>query len=460
MESDERPPLVVGAAELDITPLLGVRIAGGFSPVYATDVHDPLRAKAVVIGDGKVKVAFVALDVIALSLSDVEAIRSQVQQATGIAPHCVMVGCTHTHSGPATQTIHEVEKEEAYVAWLIRRVADAVRLADRRLRPARVAWGRGEQHDISFCRRYRMRDGTVRMNPGRGNPDIVEPTSPIDPTVGVLYAEDLDGRPIAVVAQFGMHYVGTDERTAISADYYGHFAAHMRRALGDGCTPLLLNGALGQVNNVNPFDEHQDRGHARGRRIAGALAGEVLKVIGRARRVAACPLDAATAAVELPKKTITPEDVEVARAILAGRDPRPGSGPFSHVVGEPIPDRLRPVFARHVLRLAQMPSSFRTEVQVVRVGDSAWIGLPGQTFTELSLAIAQRSPAPYNFVVNLANDNLGYIATDRALLHEGGYETWAAPSNPVGVGAEGITVKAAVQLLNQLFGAGAGRQAG
>lgn len=439
-----------GAAEVDVTPPLGVRMAGGFQPVYAEGVHDPLYARAVVLDNEETRVAFVMVDVIGLSLDDVQKVREDVARHVDIPPDHLMIGCTHTHSGPATQSIHEVDKEEAYVEWLLTRISDAVRLAVRRLRPARVGTGRGEQHHIGFCRRYRMKDGTVRMNPGKGNPDIVEPTSPIDPTVGVLYVEGEEGNPLAVVTQFGMHYVGTDGRGEISADYYGHFANTMRALLGQGCTPLLLNGALGQVNNVNPFDTHNDRGHARGRRMAGMLAGEVLKVIGRIRPQETCFLQGITYDIELPRQEVTDQDLDIARQILAGGNPSPDAGPFSYVVGQPIPERLRPVYARHLLRLADMPKALATQVHVLRTGEAAWVGLPGQTFTEIGLEIIERSPMPQTFIINLANDNVGYIATDKARLEEGGYETWSAPSSPVGAGAERIIVETALELLGRV----------
>ncbi len=450
----------VGTADLDVTPPLGVRMAGGFQPVYAEDVHDPLRAKAVVIAGGESRVAFVALDVVALSLEDVRQIRDRVAATTEILPDHILIGCTHTHSGPATQSIHEVDKEQEYVEWLIQRVADTIRIAERRLTPARVGWGRGELHGFNFCRRFKMRDGTVRMNPGRGNPDIIEPTSPVDPTVGVLYAQNEAGEPLAVIAQFGMHYVGTDGRGAISADYFGQFAATVREFYGPACTPLLINGALGQVNNVNPFDTHNDRGHARGRRVARALAGEVLKVVGRMRLTDRCDLGAVTAELTLPRKAVTPEDVRVAHAIVAGQDPVPNQGPFSHIVGQPIPERMRPVYARHLIRLNDMPKNLHSEVQAIRVGESVWVGLPGQTFTEIGFAISADSPSPFTFVLNLANDNLGYIPTDKAQLKEGGYETWGAPSNPVGTGAEAATIDVARGVVAQLFAASSQRSAG
>ncbi len=444
-------PIHAGAAQVDITPPLGITLAGSFHPRYAEDVHDPLHAKAVVVDDGTQKVAIVALDLISILRQDVQNIRALIAEHTDIPPESVMIGCTHTHTGPSPRSTHAVQREEAYMTWLVTRVADCVRLADRRLQPARLAWGQGEQHDISFCRRYRMRDGSVRMNPGKGNPDIVEAVSPIDPTVGVLYIENLEGRPLAVVTQFSLHYVGTDNSNAVSADYYGHFAQIMRRHLGEGCIPLLLNGTSGQINNVNPFDSNQLRGHKQAHRVATALAGEVLKVMGRMRMEDTAVVRAVTTPVQLPTKRVTPEDVAVAKQILAGNDPRPDQGPFSYVVGQPIPKTLRPVYADHVLRLADFPSHIDTEVQALRIGGSAWVALPGEIFVEIGLAIKSDAPSTDTFVVGLSNDSLGYIATDKALTNEGGYETWAGSGTPVGVGAERILVETAQRLLSQLF---------
>lgn len=444
--------LHAGAAQTDITPPLGSVLAGSFHPRYAEDVDDPLYAKAVVLDDGSTRLAIVALDIISILAEDVRKIRKLIAEHTGISPQHVMIGCTHTHTGPAPRSSHAVIRDDAYMEWLVHRVSDSVRLAARRLRPARLAWGQGEQHDISFCRRYRMKDGTVRMNPGKGNPDIVEPTSPIDPTVGVVYIQDEQGTPISVIAQFSLHYVGTDNGNAISADYYGHFAAVMRRHLGQECVPLLLNGTSGQINNMNPFDPHQLRGHAQARRVAQALAGEVLKVMGRMRYVETPALAAVATPVELPAKRVTPEDVTIAKQILAGNDPMPDRGPFSYVVGQPIPASLRPVYANHVLSLIDMPSTIQTEVQALRIGESAWVALPGEIFVEIGLAIKEASPSADTFVVGLCNDSLGYIATDHALTAEGGYETWAGTGSRVGVGAEGILVETAGKLLRDLFG--------
>lgn len=346
--------------------------------------------------------------------------------------------------------VGEVQPDPDYMRWVVRRVADSVALAVRRLRPARISWGSGEVYGISFCRRYRMRNGYVQMNPGRGNPEIVEPASPIDPQVGVLLVETPEGQPISVVAQFSLHYVGTDDGRAVSADYYGHFDRFMRRTLGDQCIPMLFNGTSGQINNVNVFDPHQEAGHKQARRVASILGGEVLKVLSRITPQSEIRIRGESQQVTLARKELTEDDLNVAKAVLDGNDPHPDSGPFSWVVGQPIPAGLRPMYAKECLLLNDLPEQISSEVQVIRIGDSAWVGLPGEIFTEIGLAIKKSSPCPHTFVIGLANDCLAYIPTDKAFEEQGGYETWAAAWNPVGKGAEGILVGTASSLLDTL----------
>ncbi|MFA9477766.1 neutral/alkaline non-lysosomal ceramidase N-terminal domain-containing protein [Phycisphaerales bacterium AB-hyl4] len=444
--------LRAGAAELDITPWLGIAIAGYFIPRKAEDIHDPLRAKALVLDDGRTRLAMVVLDLLGLGRADVQAIRAQVAEATDIAADCVMVTCTHTHTGPAVRQPGEPEREDAYVQWMIRRAADAVRIAELRLQPARLATGRGELHGVCFCRRWRMRDGSVRMNPEPGDPDIVEPTSPVDPTVGLLYVEDSAGQPLAVLAQYGLHFVGTDNGRHISADYFGHFADAIRRILGPACQPMLMNGTSGQVNNLNPLNPNRLRGHQQGKRVAAALAAEVVRIIATITPTAEATLASATEHIALPRKRVTADDVELAEKIIAQSETNPMEGRFSYVVGQPIPANLVVErYAKGCRKLYELDGQpIEAEVQAFRIGDSGWVALPGEIFVEIGLAIKDQSPLSQTFVIGLANDYLGYIPTDHALQHEGGYETWATPRNAVGVGAETILCRAADRVLAQV----------
>lgn len=446
--------LKAGTAELVITPLLGSSLQGHLHDRKAVDVHDDLYAKALVLDDGACPVALVLLDVICITEKDVASIRALVAEHTHIPAQNVLVACTHTHTGPAMLTMAGIQHDPKYIDWLVRKAADTVRIAVKRLQPVRVGTGIGHEDGLSFCRRFRMADGTVRFNPGRGNPDIIEPTSPIDPDVGVLYVETFDGTPLAAAVNFCLHYVGTDDPLAFSADYFGHFAAVMRRLKGPQFAALLFNGAQGQINNVDVNDPHQPSGHKQARRVAETLAGEVMRVIGKMKLSSDVALGAAVAPVTLRRKTVTDRDLEIARQILAGGG-QEHKAPFSWVVGQPIPPALRAVYAAECLAVAQMPPQLQTEMQTIRVGDTALVTLPGEAFVEIGLQIKARSRAPKTFVIGLANGFVGYVPTDKALKEEGGYETWTSRWSLPDVGSEGILVETAQGLIEKLFPAGA-----
>ena len=114
-----------------------------------------------------------------------------------------------------------------------------------------------------------MRDGTVRMNPGRLNPDAMGPAGPIDPELGVLWIESASGSPIAVIGAFALHYVGTDDSRHVSADYFGAYVQWMQRIYGRGLVPIMFNGTSGDINNVDVHDAHQPSGARQARHVAG-----------------------------------------------------------------------------------------------------------------------------------------------------------------------------------------------
>jgi hypothetical protein len=191
--------LQCGVSELDITPSLGSTMPGYFNDRKSTGVIDRLYAKALVVDQDGSAVAFVVLDTILVPRRVVENVRARVGQLTAIPPERVMISATHTHTGPAVATTTFLNADEAYLDWLAVKAADAVVLAYRSRKEARIGFGAGHEEDIAFHRRFFMKDGTVRKNPGIGNPDIDRPAGPIDPQVGVIRIDDAEGRPMGVV---------------------------------------------------------------------------------------------------------------------------------------------------------------------------------------------------------------------------------------------------------------------
>ncbi|HHW09022.1 MAG TPA: hypothetical protein GXX29_03485 [Firmicutes bacterium] len=448
--------LTAGAAVVDITPWLGISIAGLFNDRKAIDVNDPLHAKALVLkNEGEDPLVLLLLDLLAVTNEDAAAIKKRLQEQAGIPPERVLVAATHTHTGPTTQDIYGCKREEEYCRFMVTRAADCVRLALRRLRPAKLSWGRGQVTGVTYCRRYLMKNGMVRTNPGRGNPDVVRPVSPIDPDLGVLYVTERDSdTPIALVAQFALHYVGTDDARTISADYYAHFARQVGLFTGPECVVMLFNSTSGQINNVDITDPKQEDGHAQARKVAGMLAGEVQKVINHLalskKATGDCLLKADCRQVMLPRKKITAADLELAREILSGRYKGAAERPLFSWEISPVSPSILKYFAEDAFFLAELPEELAAPVQVLRIGDSAWVGLPGEIFVEIGLTIKKDSPLADTFVIGLANGNMGYIATNKAYLEEGGYETFASRWSKVGPGSEGILCRTALEMLGRL----------
>lgn len=432
--------LKAGSASTNITPPLGTRIPGGFRPRYAENVDDELFAKAVVIDNGTTRIAIVTCDLIAIPEKVADAAKARIADRCDIPPAHVMINATHTHTAVAIADLLGVDEDTEYTEWVPLKIADAVELAVWRLKPARVGFASVDEERITFNRRWHMRDGTVRFNPGIEHPDLVKPTGTIDPEVAMMFVEAADdGTPISAVANFSLHYIGTDNSNALSADYFGHFDRCMRHYLGDTCISLLWNAASGQINNTDFSGQTKwtASGHRQAVKMANVLAGHFIVEKQLMEMHETLDLSGDVATLTFQRKEITAEDLKIAEQVLSvpqGTYDAYETGPFSWVVGESIPSALVDVYARECQRLAKLPAQMTAPVQVIRLGEAAIVALPGEVFVETGMNIKSKSDARPTFLVSLANGYIGYICTDKALIEEGGYETWAAKSSLPAVG--------------------------
>jgi hypothetical protein len=181
-----------GAAASNITPFLGGKIVGNFTQPTATNVHDELHARCLVLDDGKTRLALVVCDLLGISRSLSDEARKLIQQNTGIPPEHVLISAVHTHSACVASGKGTPGEYNKFVA---QRIADGVRTALNRLRPAQVAFVSAEAPEHVSNRRWFMKPGTVppnpfggvdrvKMNPPGGSPDLVEPAGPTDPKIG------------------------------------------------------------------------------------------------------------------------------------------------------------------------------------------------------------------------------------------------------------------------------------
>ncbi len=457
-----------GAATSNITPALGGLIIGNWTPTPATHVHDELYARCLVLDDGDVRVAIVVVDSLGVPRHVLDHARRLAHEHTGIPPERILISATHTHSATTSQggrwtpARYEVAPAlDEYQAFLASRVADGIRRAVTNLEPAVVGWGRGALPDEVFNRRWFMKPGPhlvnpfggidqVQMNPGAGNPNLIEPAGPTDPEVAILAVRALGGRPIAVLANYSLHYVGGVPDGHVSADYFGVFARSLARMLGEGHTDsrfvaMLSNGTSGDVNNID-VRGGQERlpPYVRMERVANRVAAEAFKTFQAMTWHDTVPLAMAQRTLVLETRRPTPEVLAWAKEVLA----RPADAPQRH-------PRERIYAERAAGRAATQPE-LEIVLQALRVGQLAITTIPFEVFAEIGLEIKATSVFEQTFTISLANGSEGYLPTVRH--HElGGYETWLG-TNRVEVQAAPTIVHALLQMLEGLRGPAAPRR--
>lgn len=425
-DSAPAPTLKIGVGASVITPFLDEPMAGYYYERFADGVHDDLQARALLFDDGRERVVLVACDLVNLPKAVAQEARQRIQKRFGIAADHVMISATHSHTGPKTAG--------DYLTSLPRRIADSVATAAGNAKPARLFVGTEQEASLPHNRRYLMKDGTTVTNPGFLNPNVVRAQGPIDPRVPVLFAEGERGEPIVTWVNYAMH-LDTVGGTLISTDYPHFMGRLLGRVKGPDMLTIFTIGAAGNVNHWDVSRAGPQRGFDEARRLGEVLGAAVLKAFTHLAPVAPANVRAVSAALELPVPAVTEDEIGAMRKILA--TPPPPNVDFT----------LERVKAARTIAIAALGGRpLATEVQVIAIGPVALVGVPGELFVEFGLEIQRASPFPYTFIVEQANDSIGYIP-NRAAFAQGAYEPTSARVSPGG--GELITAKA-IALLRQL----------
>jgi neutral ceramidase len=437
----------VGVAKVDITPPLGAPMAGYYHARGADGILDPLYSRALVVEHDGVRAAFVVLDIISVTRDITDSARSEIEAKTGIPGSHVMISATHAHTGPelggrTKRSTHMGGNQQItadYTDNLPAKIADTVELADQQRGPVQLKMASGECHDLAFNRRYFLRDGTVGWNPGKLNPNIVMPAGPVDPEVGVLYVEKPNAKKptdsLATFVNFAMH-PDTTGGSKFSADWPGALSRTLASYHGDHHMTMVANGACGNINNYDFFWKWPNGGPPEQNRIGTILGAAVFQAYKEMQLIDAPVIQARQATVELELPPITPDQLAAAKqAVAATKDDRGAN--FMTLVR-----------SYRVLDVAQRDGKpHQVELQVIALGeDVAFVSLPGEVFVELGLSIKMQSPFPMTFIVELANENIGYIP-DRRSYAEGNYEPESARC---AAGSGEKLVEVAVRLLKEL----------
>ena len=443
-----------GAAKTDITPELGTMLVGSTNPRPALHVHDPLHARALVLNDGQTRLAFVICDLIGVPAEIVVEAKRIIAERTRIPASHVTIAGTHTHTAGSPYSPGLTTPDRSmpntppgpYQLFAARRIADAVQTATNNLEPAKIGWGVGNEPSEVFNRRWYMKSESQLKNPFGGldkvqmNPpgsDAIRPAGPTDPEIVFISVQALDGRPIGLLANYSLHYVGGVPESHISADYYGAFAVRIgallgARAGGPPFVGIMSNGTSGDVNNSDIKGKRLPRvPYEKMQLVANRVAAEVYRAYQNVEHRAWVPLDARYVDATIGSRKPTPEMVERARTVLA----RPAGAKAWHP--------REASYAKRVLELERAPATVQAPLQAFRVGDLGIVTFPAEVFAEIGLEIKATSPFAKTFALSLANSYFGYLPS--VAQHQlGGYETW--------IGTNRLEVEAAPKMTAVLLG--------
>ena len=442
--------LQAGFSRVDVTPMLGIGMAGYYVPRLAEGVLDPLQINALALACGDTKVVFLSIDHCGIVKEVLNPMIDQVCHVTGLPREAVYIHSTHTHTGPFLNYNPTEPLEIEYAQLVTRKFADAAKLAMEDLKPAKMGYGIGDAPNIAFVRRFRMRDGSVRTNPGVDNPDILHPIGDVDERVNVLRF-DREGDSLVLV-NFGNHpdVVGGCK---ISADWPGFLRETVEKAL-DNTKCLFFNGAQGDVNHVNVhprggylndmFMDFDDvaRGYKHARYMGRVVAGGVLQAFDKVKYVDVDSIRFAQKYIDVPANLPDPSELPEAKRINdlhnAGRD---AELPYSGMMLTTVVAR-----AARMMRLENGPDSFRMPLSAIAVGPVAMFGIPGEPFTGVGRALKEAEG--YELVLPTCNTNAkeGYFPMLEC-YEEGGYE---AGSSNFKSGVAELIIDAGLKLLEEL----------
>jgi len=456
-----------GAAQVDITPKAGVQLGGDvgtyrpaefvLDPVYAkSNARLRLSAKALVLEHNGRKLCFVTLDLLSITKDYSTQIRQLSSEKFGFEPEAVMIHAIQSHTAPALGHYLPFEDfnlpsefswlrggDEQYYSFAVERIITAIELAHHALSPVKIDVDSGIEGRVAFNRRMVMRDGSIGMPYGT-NPQYRYLEGPIDAELGVMCFRTDSLRLLAMLVSYTCHPVNVFPKPIVSADWPGTLADELRKAYGKECVPLILNGACGNINPYNPFDPNYTKDHRRMGYILAETAGTVIETLKYDDDVV---LDWKSKHLKIPIRELDAEELDAAKKFLA-QNPLPVwiDSERKKVNSEWL---LAAILMDRYNQLQRNPE-YDCEIQVLRVGDAAFVGWPGEPFVEGGLQVKMKSPTfPTYIVHNTATlpTSIGYLPTKQA-FERGGHEiTWSrlVPE------ALDIIVDATINLLKEVF---------
>ena len=442
-----------GFSRVNANPMMGIAITGYYKPRFAEGILDDIEINALAFRKNGTAVILLTLDNCGVESDVFDVYRSEISKATGVDEKAVFIHVTHTHTGPklCSPETAENDLEKEYYYFVKRRMTDAAVFAMEDLKPAAMGIGVGKAENVAFLRRFLMKDGSIKTNPGVNNPDIKEPIGVVDERVNVVRI-DRENAPTLVIANFGNH-PDTVGGNLISADWPGFTRRTVERAIPD-TRCVFFNGAQGDVNHVNVHPKGGDlndmfmdfddvsRGYGHARHLGNVMAGSVMQVYDKVEYIPVESIKFIRRTVNIPSNMPKPEDMpkayEIDRLHNEGKDDEiPFKGMMlTTVVAE----------AARMIRLEHGPEFFPLSFTAIALGDVAFFGIPGEPFTPIGMELKKAKGFKAVLPCCLTNSSDGYFPMQDS-YDEGGYE---ARSSSFKAGVAELMIEKGLEILAEL----------
>ncbi len=388
--------LRAAAAEVDITPDTPQWLSG-YGARQSDGVRDRLYHKIAAIDDGKTTIYFVSTDTCMMSPAYVDKVKQDIRQQLGIAPENIWWAATHTHSAPEIgppgapriymperyKQASQGESNPQYTEFAEAKLIEGLRMARQKLVPARLGFGIGFS-TANIDRRAMDEDGKVTIG--------LNPDGPTDRQIGLIRLEGLDGKLIALLANYPIH--GTDlgeQNLKITGDVPGVVDQYVESKLG--APVLFINGAEGNLAPIYSVYPDPVSGHLDQFRV---LLGD--RILEANRGITAMTSDVTLgeteAVIETPLRSglVWPADMD-----------------------------------KYVRRTPEGATLVRIPVPFLEINHEAVLwGAPVELFCKIAVDVRSQSRFPYTFYFGILNGWLGYLPTADA-VHHGGYEPETSP---------------------------------
>jgi len=388
------------------------------------------RSNALVL-DADQKICLLSLDSLNVPQNVTKAAAERITVATGIPADNILICATHTHAGPGfrpnAEFLRRLEEGSVLAA-----VKAAAALGD--AQPAtgtELLFGLSQEATVGRNSRLLLKDGTIGWH-GYTEKDIVRPTGPYDPDLYVLAVRRPNGQYDGMVFNHSVHNIGRLREDCTSPSFYGLAALEIERR--HGATTLFMPGAIGSTHCVT----YTNSGLPPAERVH-RVVDAVEEALSRVQR-----------ALPGPVKVLNREFTYHVRHFDAAKEAAAVKF-YLEKYGQPQKAVCEIEYFRK-MREEIAPHQGETchaRLQIIRLGNIVFVGIPGQMFARLGMELRHRSPFRHTCIIGLANEEIGYIP-DRKAYIEGGYQTWVGWHSMLEAGTGELMVDQAVDMLNEV----------